>query len=102
MPDRIRRHAVRQLAICPEWTIPCGMASDTKKRFSRRQFVIGTASGFAGSLAAGCVIERPGHTRKRSMDIRVTDVSYRFDEYLYRAPVKFAGAIMDRATVITV
>src|SRR5688572_23355372 len=77
------------------------MAAERKKRLSRREVVAGTAVFVAGSLA-GCVTVRPRRTRQRATDVRVADLSYRFDDYVYRAPVKFAGAIMDRATVITV
>ncbi len=40
--------------------------------------------------------------RGRKTDVRIEEVSLSFTEFVYRAPVKFAGAIMDRATLLTV
>src|SRR5687767_10388550 len=35
-------------------------------------------------------------------DIRVKDVSFRYDEFLYRTPIKFGGVAVDRATILNV
>jgi L-alanine-DL-glutamate epimerase-like enolase superfamily enzyme len=40
-------------------------------------------------------------TRKPT-DIRIEDVTFSFEDFNYRSPLKFAGALMDRATVLTV
>ena len=40
--------------------------------------------------------------RRKNTDIRIERVSFHFDDFVYRAPVKFAGAVMDRATLLTV
>src|SRR5262245_10552021 len=39
---------------------------------------------------------------RKPTDIRVESVRISFENFLYRSPVKFAGALMDRATVLTV
>jgi L-alanine-DL-glutamate epimerase-like enolase superfamily enzyme len=39
---------------------------------------------------------------RKPTDIRVERVSIGFEDFLYRSPVKFAGALMDRATILNV
>jgi L-alanine-DL-glutamate epimerase-like enolase superfamily enzyme len=39
---------------------------------------------------------------RKPTDIRVESVTIDFEDHLYRSPVKFAGALMDRATVLNV
>jgi L-alanine-DL-glutamate epimerase-like enolase superfamily enzyme len=73
----------------------------SRRRFLRQAGAISCIAGVTAT-SGGCVTVRPRRTRQRATDVRVTELSYRFDEYVYRAPVKFAGAIMDRASVITV
>ncbi|MGH9325922.1 MAG: enolase C-terminal domain-like protein [Terriglobia bacterium] len=36
------------------------------------------------------------------MNIRVEEVSYSYDDYLYRTPIKFGGVVVDRATILNV
>ncbi|MBC8166807.1 MAG: hypothetical protein H7Y20_13175 [Bryobacteraceae bacterium] len=38
----------------------------------------------------------------RSTDIRIEDVSYRFEDYLYRTPIKFGGTVVDKVTLLNV
>ena len=38
----------------------------------------------------------------RATDIRIDDVSYGFEDYLYRAPYKFGGREVDRVTILNV
>src|SRR5687768_5547341 len=75
----------------------------TSHLITRRQFVK-SAGAFAGSAGAaaltGCA-GIPGRTRKK-IDIRIEDISFDYDEHVFRAPVGFAGAVVDRATMITV
>src|SRR2546425_6874192 len=70
---------------------------------TRRNFLkgAGAAAGKIGvtGLSNGLGILSAG-TRKSN--IRIEDVSLSYQEYIYRAPVKFAGAVMDRASVLTV
>src|SRR5213596_1954022 len=71
---------------------------------TRRKFVKN-----AGALAGGVVAARltggigilSAASRKKS-DIRIDHISFGYDEYLFRAPVGFAGAVVDRATRVTV
>lgn len=65
----------------------------------RRRFLGVTAAGGLGWLAA------PGLQIKRSprdTDVRIADVSFDFEEYLYRAPYKFGGVPVDRTTLLNV
>src|SRR5687768_403075 len=65
---------------------------------TRREFLKAAGGGAALGLV-GCA--SVGRARK-SADIRVEGVSFSFEDFVYRAPVGFAGAVMDRATLITV
>ena len=35
-------------------------------------------------------------------DIRIEDVRYAYEDYIYRTPIKFGGSVLDRATIINV
>lgn len=39
---------------------------------------------------------------QKATDIRIQDVSTRYQEYLYRTPMKFGGRVVDRATLLDV
>ncbi|MBA3438883.1 MAG: hypothetical protein H0T92_03325, partial [Pyrinomonadaceae bacterium] len=41
-------------------------------------------------------------TRSKATDMRVEEVSYNFEDYLYRAPYKFGGRVVDRVTLLNV
>ena len=70
--------------------------------WSRRSFL----KTLGGVTAAGIV--PPARTAptvarsRKATDIRIERVTIEFEDFLYRSPVKFAGALMDRATVLTV
>src|SRR6266496_4056557 len=59
----------------------------------------------AGVLTAGILASWPGGisgaSRKKS-DIRIEHISFGYDEHVFRAPVGFAGAVVNRATLVTV
>jgi L-alanine-DL-glutamate epimerase-like enolase superfamily enzyme len=38
----------------------------------------------------------------RSTDIRVRDISFSYEDYAYRSPIKFGGLVLDRVTLINV
>jgi L-alanine-DL-glutamate epimerase-like enolase superfamily enzyme len=38
----------------------------------------------------------------KASDIRIDDVSYQFEDFLYRTPIKFGGTALDRATLVNV
>lgn len=62
----------------------------------------------AGAVAAGVVnAAAPGRfnilsAAVRKTDIRVDDVSIAYEEYKYRAPIKFGGHVVDRVTILNV
>jgi L-alanine-DL-glutamate epimerase-like enolase superfamily enzyme len=35
-------------------------------------------------------------------DIRIEDIRYAYEDYIYRTPIKFGGSVLDRATIINV
>src|SRR6266849_4918533 len=60
-----------------------------------------------GAVAAGVLCGAPGRfhilsAAQRKTDIRVEDVSTSYEEYKYRAPIKFGGHVVDRATLLNV
>lgn len=61
-------------------------------RLSRRDFITSSV------IAAGSVVF-PG---RKISDITISDLSFSYEEHLYRAPYKFGGVPVDRATVINV
>lgn len=75
------------------------MASYPRRTFLRHaaRVAAAVASAQVGRAATG-----PGIVRRRATDVRVDRVELAFEDFLYRAPVKFAGALMDRATIVTV
>lgn len=57
---------------------------------SRRSF-LGGALAFPAILSA-----------KKSTDVRVKELSYAYEDYRYRTPIKFGGVALDRATILNV
>ena len=73
-------------------------------RITRRKFVKSVGALAAGSVASslmGCTGIFADAGRKKS-DIRIDHISFGYDDYIFRAPVGFAGAVVDRATMVTV
>jgi len=70
---------------------------------TRRKFVkkAGALAGgvVAASLTGSNVLSAAG--RKKS-DIRIENISFGYDEHIFRAPVGFAGALADQASIVTV
>jgi L-alanine-DL-glutamate epimerase-like enolase superfamily enzyme len=70
--------------------------------FTRRRF-IKNAGTLAGGIAATSLIGCAGIGRGRKQsDIRIENISFAYDEHVFRAPVGFAGAVVNRATLVTV
>ena len=73
------------------------------KRSTRRSLLRQTAT-----VAAGALCGAPGRfnillaAAPRKTDIRVEDLSISYEEYKYRAPIKFGGHVVDRATLLNV
>ena len=73
------------------------------RHYTRRKFVKNVGARAGGVVAASLsgIGFLSAASRKKS-DIRIDSLSFGYDEHVYRAPVGFAGAVMDRATLITV
>ena len=56
-----------------------------------------TRRGFLASLAAA-----PQLLAQNPRDVRIVDVATSREDYTYRAPLKFGGAIVDRVTLLNV
>lgn len=67
---------------------------------TRREFLgaataaMATATGFGGRAAAAFA--------PRPTDVGIEDVSFEYEDYRYRAPLKFAGIVVERATILNV
>src|SRR5262245_66427973 len=68
-------------------------------KVTRRKFVASAAALAGGIGAAGVVFLT---TRKKPSDVRIEQVSYRYEEHAFRAPFRFARAVVDRQTMLTV
>ena len=60
---------------------------------SRRNFLRTMA---AASFAA------PAIHAKSATDVKISEISYNYEDYLYRTPIKFGGAVVDRVTLLNV
>jgi L-alanine-DL-glutamate epimerase-like enolase superfamily enzyme len=62
-----------------------------------------TRRGFLGAAGlASWACTAPNAARTNPFDIRIEDVSTEEENHLYRAPLKFGGAIVDRVTLLNV
>ena len=68
---------------------------------SRRDWLsaLGTSSI---SAFLGCSSPGKSSGKRRDTDIKVKEVSFDFEDILYRAPYKFGGRVVDRATLLNV
>src|SRR5947207_292683 len=77
----------------------------TETNITTRRHFVKSVSTFASGLAAASLTGGIGilsaASRKKS-SIRIDHISFGYDEYVFRAPVGFAGAVVDRATMVTV
>src|SRR5213594_1051104 len=74
------------------------------RKVARRNFVKSAgalASGIMAGSLTGCTGLVSGVGRKES-DIRIEHISFGYDEHIFRAPVGFAGAVVNLATMVTV
>ena len=72
-------------------------------KITRRTFVKSAgalAGGMVASMSTGCTGILPTDRYKRN--IRIDHISFGYDEHIFRAPVGFAGAVVNRATMVTV
>lgn len=65
---------------------------------NRRRFIasVSATAGLA-SVGYGSFIVAP-----KATDIRIEDVAYAYEDYLYRTPIKFGGNVIDRVTLLNV
>jgi L-alanine-DL-glutamate epimerase-like enolase superfamily enzyme len=75
-----------------------GRANFTRREFCRRAAAL--SSGIGAVALPGCATHLS--SRPKQNGIRIEDVTTTYEHYRYRAPVKFAGQIMDQATILTV
>ena len=71
----------------------------TRRKFMRRTGVL--AAGIGSETLTGCSRSRSAVDRKAS-EIRVDQISFGYDEHVFRAPVGFAGTKVSHATMVTV
>ena len=71
---------------------------------SRSKFVkLAASAAQPESMQEVCPAAPTSASRARKKtDIRIDAVTISYEEYRYRAPVKFARAVMDRASILTV
>ncbi len=74
------------------------MDHTTRREFLKNAGAVAGGIGVA-ELSAGITI-LSGSTKKTG--VRIEDISHGYEEYLYRTPNKFAGTVVDRATIMTV
>jgi L-alanine-DL-glutamate epimerase-like enolase superfamily enzyme len=74
----------------------------SRSQLVRRTFLKLAASAAVGSVVTPARAASVVTATRKSTDIRIERVTFSFEDFLYRSPVKFAGALMDRATVLTV
>jgi L-alanine-DL-glutamate epimerase-like enolase superfamily enzyme len=68
------------------------MDHDTRRNFLKNAGAV-AASGIGFSILTAST---------KTTDIRIEDVAHSYEEYLFRTPNKFAGTVVDRATIMTV
>ena len=76
------------------------MDKTTRRNFLKNAGAVAGGIGVA-KLSGGTGIGILSVSTKKT-DVRIEHISHSYEEYVYRAPVKFAGAVMDRATLLTV
>ncbi|MGI8741420.1 MAG: enolase C-terminal domain-like protein [Bryobacteraceae bacterium] len=60
-----------------------------------------TRRNLLAACAALPLTVRIGRAAKPT-DIRIDDINYSYQDYIYRVPIKFGGSVLDRATIINV
>jgi L-alanine-DL-glutamate epimerase-like enolase superfamily enzyme len=73
------------------------MNTTTRRGFVKR--VVALAGGLCSAEVS--VGQAPLSTSTKPTDIRIEHLSYRNEEHVFRAPLKFARSVVDRATLLT-
>lgn len=66
---------------------------------TRRTFLQTTA---LAALASKQALAAPAIHAPKATDITIEDVSFDYEDHLYRTPIKFGGNVVDRATILNV
>ncbi len=72
------------------------------EKITRRAFLCATACSPIIRLAGRSFTAHVHAATANPSDIRIEDLSFSFEEFLYRAPYKFGGVPVDRATILNV
>src|SRR5207245_2973588 len=70
----------------------------TRRRFLKSAAVVAGGIYTAGSCGAIAAFS----TSTKKTDVRIEHISYSFEEHIFRTPLKFARAVVDRQTMLTV
>src|SRR5439155_20202993 len=80
----------------------CSKYGGLMNKPTRRRFLKSAAALTGGVCAAGmCGVGRAA-ANPRKTDVRIERVSCRYEEHVFRVPLKFALTVVDRATMLTV
>jgi len=66
-----------------------------------RRTILRTALA-APLLRAARAAGAPNFGAPKPSDIRIEDITYSYEDFLYRTPIKFGGSVLDRATLLNV
>jgi L-alanine-DL-glutamate epimerase-like enolase superfamily enzyme len=69
---------------------------------TRRTFLKVAAAGAVAATTFGSGVDPLCGTGKKKSDIRIEDISLGFEEFAFRTPLKFAGSVVNRQTMLTV
>jgi hypothetical protein len=65
---------------------------------TRRRFLgLTAAAPFAGAARRSA-----GTAAPRATDVRIAEVRHRYEDWVYRAPYKFGGRVVDKVTILDV
>ncbi|HUU12948.1 MAG TPA: enolase C-terminal domain-like protein [Terriglobia bacterium] len=78
------------------------LPEEREKGVSRRAFLRAAVAAPLLAAPASWVEKRAQTIANKTTNIRIEDVQYSFEDFLYRAPLKFGGAIVDRVTLLNV
>ncbi len=70
------------------------MTNPTRRAFLGAAAMTTAAAGMGGRAAAGFA--------PKSTDVGIEDVSFEYEDYSYRAPLKFGGIVVEKATILNV
>jgi L-alanine-DL-glutamate epimerase-like enolase superfamily enzyme len=70
-------------------------------RTTRRSFV-GRAAAIVGGICTAGLTGGVLSARTKKSDVRIEDISLRFEEFVFRTPLKFARTVVDRQVMSTV